>query len=75
MIVTPTHYWLGLIPCITIPEDNVCRGIEFDLETIELYGLDRLNELNQELRKYWEYSTVIPVDQLEYFLNQMEEIK
>lgn len=71
----PTHYFLGFIPCVGTLVPNACNSFVFQDETIELWGLDKLNMFNIELRKITGKSSFIPVEQLEDFLTFIEEYK
>ena len=69
----PTHYYLGIIPCIGSLEPNACSGFTFQDEHIELWTLERLNILNKNLFSITNKSSYIPVEGMDEFLLFIEE--
>jgi hypothetical protein len=69
-----THYYLGIIPC-QCPDyqPNACNSIIFDDDLIELWGLERMNQLRVEYLKHFS-DTMVPVDEMESFLQHVEEV-
>ncbi len=69
-----THYYLGLIPCQSPDyQPNTCNSIIFDDGVIALWGVERMNQLRKEYLKHFS-DTMIPVDEMESFLQHVEEI-